>query len=543
VDTERDLLALCRRAADMVSVADVDAVCRAAARWTRELLGSDVAYVTVYDEATGDFFVRNTEGFVSEAFVGLRSPVRGFGVYGFIIDHGRPFWSPDYGNDERFPHLPETNHAITTEGIHGLLGAPAPLPSREIPAVVFAGWRREERQVTDEEIALLVAWGLLVGAAIDNAMHAEAATERLVELEQRTADLERSVEVHKRLSDVRQRLSDAAAQGGSTEDVIEMLSGELDRAVELVDDPPEDDEEAGTAVAITSRQEVLGALRVSAPELEPTERRILEYAALVVGALLVAQERIANAEKRAMSDVVTGLLKSPQDNMTTLRHQAARYGVDLRGAALGMVVGDLGGQPAGKALDRARRCLVDDPALIGLYDGRMVVVMPGADRDVAERLQRDLTGPGEPATVVVVPGPLGETALPDTYRRAVRSLHLVSALGRRGAVASDEELAPFAVAFGGMDEAAVDVFIDRAIGPLIRQDAERGTELVQTLMTYLDQGLNVRTTSEALFVHGNTVRQRLTAISRLLPAVDDPARRLDVHLAARLHRLRVELRP
>jgi sugar diacid utilization regulator len=542
-DTERDLLALCRRAADMVRVGDVDAVCRAAVRWTRELLGSDVAYVTVYDEATGDFYVRNTEGFVSEAFVGIRSPIRGFGVYGFIIDHGRPFWSPDYANDERFPHLPETSHAIATEGILGLLGAPAPLPSREIPAVIFAGWRREGRQVTDDEIALLVAWGLLVGAAIDNAMHAEAAADRQAELEERTADLEQSVAVLRRLSDVRQRLSDGAAQGGSTEDIVEMLRAELAHDVELLDEPPEDDAAGDTVVPITSREEVLGALRVRAAALDTTERQILDYAALVLGAQLVSQERIANAEKRAMGDVVTGLLKSPQDNLATLRHQASRYRVDLRGAALGMVVGDLGAQPAGKALDRARRCLVDDPALIGLYDGRMVVIAPSADRELAERLHHEVTRPGSPATVVAMPGPLAETALPETYQRAVRSLQLVAALGRQGAVASDEELAPFAVAFGGMDAPTVEAFVDRAIGPLIRQDAQRGTELVRTLVTYLDHGLNIRETSAALYVHGNTVRQRLTATSRLLPALDDPVRRLDLHLAARLHLLRVELRP
>src|SRR4051812_1049419 len=148
----RDFLALSRRAADMVSSGDVPEVLHAVVRWTRELLGSDVAYVTMYDEVTGDFYVRESEGFVSEAFLGVRSPIRGFGVYGFIIDHGRPFWSPDYAHDDRFPHLPETNHAIATEGIHGLLGAPAPLPSRDVPAVIFAGWRRE-REVSENEIS------------------------------------------------------------------------------------------------------------------------------------------------------------------------------------------------------------------------------------------------------------------------------------------------------------------------------------------------------------------------------------------------------
>jgi hypothetical protein len=67
-----------------------DEVIAAVVRGARELFSSDVAYFTMHDEATDEFYVRETEGFLSEAFITDRSTIRGFGIYGLIIDHLRP---------------------------------------------------------------------------------------------------------------------------------------------------------------------------------------------------------------------------------------------------------------------------------------------------------------------------------------------------------------------------------------------------------------------------------------------------------------------
>lgn len=296
--------------------------------------------------------------------------------------------------------------------------------------------------------------------------------------------------------------------------------------------------------AIADASGVLGAV-VRPPGSQPDDAstRILEHGARVIGALLLAEERVAVAERRTMGDVVTGLLKTPQDDMSVLAHLAGRYGVALGGSELGMAVADIDELAMGKALDRARQALSDERALVGIHDGRLVVIGPVVTRKIAGELRRIIGGDDRKVTVTFVEGSLTTAVLPLAFETAARCVRVLIALGRRGDVASQEDLAPYAAVFGEADAASLDEFITNAIGALLAHDAEKHGDLTQTLMSYLDHGLNIRETADSLFVHPNTIRQRLATISRLVPSFEDPARRFDLHLAGRLQALRVEVRP
>ncbi len=72
-----------------------------------------------------------------------------------------------------------------------------------------------------------------------------------------------------------------------------------------------------------------------------------------------------------------------------------------------------------------------------------------------------------------------------------------------------------------------------------------GGGLLETLVTFLDQGLSVEAAARALFVHANTVRYRLRRIHEVTGySPTDPrdayALRLAVTLGRLLHRARVE---
>ena len=84
------------------------------------------------------------------------------------------------------------------------------------------------------------------------------------------------------------------------------------------------------------------------------------------------------------------------------------------------------------------------------------------------------------------------------------------------------------------------------VGParaLVEADAAKGTELVRTAWAVLEFGPGVPEVAARLFVHPNTLRQRLRRIGDLLGA-DWAAgpRRFDVHLALRAVMLQRELR-
>jgi hypothetical protein len=81
-------------------------------------------------------------------------------------------------------------------------------------------------------------------------------------------------------------------------------------------------------------------------------------------------------------------------------------------------------------------------------------------------------------------------------------------------------------------------FVDHAIGPLERYDAEHGTYLVATLRSYVDADYNAAEAARRLYVHANTLAYRLKTIRRLLGG--DPCRgelRLQVELALKLREL------
>ena len=76
----------------------------------------------------------------------------------------------------------------------------------------------------------------------------------------------------------------------------------------------------------------------------------------------------------------------------------------------------------------------------------------------------------------------------------------------------------------------------RTVGPLVDYDRERGSDLVRTLLAFYGEGGSLTRTAQELFVHVNTLYQRLERITLLLGdgwRSGDGA--LQVHLALRLH--------
>ncbi len=63
---------------------------------------------------------------------------------------------------------------------------------------------------------------------------------------------------------------------------------------------------------------------------------------------------------------------------------------------------------------------------------------------------------------------------------------------------------------GGIRDATVD-----AVNRLAAYDEQRGSQLVQTLEEFLRRHGSISATSETLFVHPNTLRQRLRRIAEL----------------------------
>ena len=136
---EAELTALVDTARDLAALRDPASCSRPSCRRARTLLGTDVAYLTLYDAAAGDTFMRATDGSVSARFQQLRLSL-GAGLGGLVASTHRPYWTADYFADERFRHTSPIDTAVGDEGLVAICGTPL-LVKDEFVGVLFAANR------------------------------------------------------------------------------------------------------------------------------------------------------------------------------------------------------------------------------------------------------------------------------------------------------------------------------------------------------------------------------------------------------------------
>ena len=132
-----------------------------------------------------------------------------------------------------------------------------------------------------------------------------------------------------------------------------------------------------------------------------------------------------------------------------------------------------------------------------------------------ERLRRVHGDLEEPVSVGVSSVCQGEAAFADGFAEAQQALLGTVVLKGEPAVLAYEELGAYKYLLrvavdGGIRDATVD-----AVSKLAEYDAQRGAQLVATLEEFLRRHGSISATSEALYVHPNTLRQRLRRIGEL----------------------------
>lgn len=141
-----------------------------------------------------------------------------------------------------------------------------------------------------------------------------------------------------------------------------------------------------------------------------------------------------------------------------------------------------------------------------------------------------------PAGVVIGIGPAGPLAeLPRSLAIATRVVETAAAFGLGGVHAlEDVGIAAIARSEGALGDALIARLVDRC-----HAQSAAGAELLDTVSRWLDCDLSVERTASALFVHPNTVRNRLRRYEQLTGA---DLRKVDDLLGVRLALLRARLR-
>ncbi|MEW6124217.1 MAG: GAF domain-containing protein [Pseudomonadota bacterium] len=564
---EGELSALNDTARDLAALRDTDQVLRAIVQRAKQLVGSDIAYLSAADDERGDFYVRATEGVVSRDFAAIRVP-RHIGVCGSVALSRTPFQSSNYPSDTQFDHDRGIDHATAGEGIVSILGVPLALETQVI-GVLFVG-DRYVRSYAPHEMAVLSSLATFAALAIENARLLEEARKALGMAREANAALQAKAEDIEEAAIAHEQLTELIARGGSLEDltrrVSNLLKGEacmlderrrvtcgnlpghvadedLARAIRESDRLGRSVPLAGADGSLTRVAAVMGgsarpgALLLTRPKaLSASEIRTLERSALVCGIVLLSLERVAQTAYRTVSDIVSALMRGATDPFSAGSARQLPPGVSLSWPVTILLV-DSSDVPATQAASAVRPLLNARDTILAEFNGDLVIVTNAEDPNaLANRVSDALDEAfGQRFSIVISASVPALEQAPVEYQALRRAVGLLANLGQKGRIVFEKTLSIYAILFDKKSDDAIAQFVTAAVGPLIAHDARRKSRLAATLLAFMDNGHSLQRAAVAMGIHVNTMRQRLESIGQIAPHWNEASRALDIHLALRLH--------
>lgn len=558
-------------ATDLIGIRDVESILKAIVRRTRALIGSDIAYLSLNDYDRGESFIRVTDGATTSQFRGIRIPLGG-GVLGAVATGNSPSQSPDYPNDTTKTHFPDSDAAVIAEGVKAIMGVPLWSDGRVIGALMVAD--RRAHDFSSDDISLMESIGAHAAVALDNARHFTDMAEALSRLETARQENAQHVQALEDISQLDQRLMETLAAKDILPGLQRVLANALDAQVWVLDpaglavndeqDIPADAtgsiareaaaqsvslrapasftaDTAYTVMAAVAGDQHLASILVcgDVPDHTPT---LLERGALVLSAAMLFERTLRDAQYRLQRELIDELLGSRFEITEPVRARAKRFGIAEDTAVTVHIVN--------VRVDQRQRALTvlrahsSGSGIVAIHDGEICVIHPvdALDADpLGTSYLEILRGERITATVGSSRVAAGLHAYPGAHAEAARVLAALLALGRKGDAANRASLGTAGMLIGSMNEAFTVQFLDAQLGPLLRYDARKSTDLVSSAWTYLEHDSSYKAAAELLHIHPNTMRKRLDRIDEVLGDTwRKGGRLLDVHIALRVWRLRTE---
>jgi DNA-binding PucR family transcriptional regulator len=575
---ESGMLTVIESARDLSSRLDLKELLRAIVSRARNLLGSQVAWLSTYDAELAAFHVLATDGALSQS-TGDMVADRGSGIVSVVLETRLPFTTPDYLHDTRFPHDARLDATFRDEGIAAVVGVPM-LWEDEVIGLLFVA-DRYHRTHTAQNISILSTLATHAAVAIKNARAFEQAHAAVQGAEAARAELERHARKVQAAAEAHEQMTSLLAKGAPLaaicESVARLLHGSvlvLDEAAQVIGRatapgyPPggaevyaphgqtssalaaalrrsrqvgrsvvayEADGETCRVNAVIGGDDVLGSvLLLRRGELDEVAIRTFERSASIMGIVLLSRERMEATKLRDVATLLRALVSPRQDDLALLCERAARFGLDLSQPSSLMLV-DAGQPQAALAARRLRATGALPQALFDEVDGVLAVLCATTQAQEVRRAVAALAGDFGGDHRGVLSRPLsGPAQIPAAYAALRRALPLLRRLGVRGQVVAQNEMALYSTLFETHDQASLADFLEATIGPLTAHDRKRGSELAPTLLHYFDCNQNATLAAQRLGIHVNTMRQRLATIEDLIGHWGSAVRTLEIHMALRL---------
>lgn len=562
VELNRRLRDLFEAAGELSAAEDEDAVFHVAIRKARQLVGTDLAYVMLLDREHGDTYMRAAEGAVSPRFDSIRLGM-GLGLGGQVAEAMAPRWTRNYLRDEQYTHV--IDPIIVEEGLTAILGVPVKKHGR-LTGILFTS-ERSEREFSQDDITLLTLLADHTSVALTAAGQA---SRRREELESTRAALAAERSASARLSaavDFHQRLTELVVAGAAVPEIVDLLVEleggsaavfdvalrEIGSARAAADGPPTEllrgaVEEAaaleGTATAsigdhivvapVVTGPDHLGYVAHAGPDGRHRSGHVIERVSSVIALILLGQRARDEADNRVRGELLAELLAPGAHDFESVGRRAALLGVDVGARLVALVATSPDGRVTRALQVECSALARNEGGLVTAYGDRVVLLLPGADAgDAARDLVAKLASYG---TTIGASGPTTTlTDVTEHVERARRAARLLVALGREGDGAATEELGVYGLLFSEVDRDYVASFVERNVRPVREYDRDHGTALLETLRAWYASEGSVSGTADRLFVHVNTVYQRLERLDSVLgPDWRTGDRALELRLALRL---------
>ena len=281
--------------------------------------------------------------------------------------------------------------------------------------------------------------------------------------------------------------------------------------------------------------------------LRPEDVVLLYWIRRVLEAELGKERIRLETELAARGDFVDDLVSGHYGSVELLLQRARYLGADLARGALVMVV-DIDDfarylarrRPKEPAIQELKRRLADAVRLqtrqlfsnfllgprsdnvilfLGYAEGEGPEDLPEKAQLLAKGIQRYVKGLLPDLTVSVGIGGFKQdpSQLPDAYSEAGVALEIGHRIHGPSSVSTFGKTGTYKLLFRVLQEnpEELEAFYGETLEPVVHYDSRYGTELVQTLITYLGNDASTVRTAGDLFAHRHTIRYRLDRVGEL----------------------------
>jgi GAF domain-containing protein len=498
---------------------DLEEVLGAVVRLLSDASGVHACFVYLLEER-GDSLVLRAASEPYAHLVGEIRLDRGEGLAWWAAERKEPAFIRDNAlADPRNKFVPE----LDEERFQSLVSVPIVGRSGSVIGAITLH-TEAPREFTKAEVEFLVSSASLVAGAIENARLYDEARRRLGELEHlielgetvaraetltellpavtaRGLQLLRAESCHLYLLDPGSeelRLRASTPQGSAARETIALseLGPELRRG-----------RRSRVALPLVASEELLGLLVADGTVEVELAGAVANQAAVAIKKIELI-ERLT--EKNVIKDFFEELVRGAGPGELDVR--AARLGCDLDERHLVLVA-----SPPSDALERALGAV----ARGSLFDRRddsmraLLRVSPDDEARTLGELRRIRDELGEPVAIGVSNACQGAASFAAGFEEAWHALVGTSVLQGRPGVMTYDELGPYKYLLRMSVDSGVRDTHRASIRRLADYDRQRSTFLLRTLEEFLRNRGSISATAAALYVHPNTLRQRLRRIQEL----------------------------